>query len=156
MSHWSSMRTLDRVFITAWILLGLAVCAYAYQLGLFGPSGPESGFFPFVTGLLLMISGLGLAIGPGQRIEVDRSLFDDAAARRRVLLVIAAVAAMILLMPWIGFLTTAAIMSPLLLRAIEPRSWLFCVVTGGTVSVLIVLLFARLLDVPLPVGPMGF
>jgi len=150
------MRRLDRLLIALWILLGLAVCAYATQLGLFGPSGPESGFFPFVTGVLLTTSGVGIAIVPGQRIESSASLFDDAAARRRVLLVIAAVAAMIILMPWLGFLTTAAIMSPLLLRAIEPRSWLFCVLTGGTAAVLIALLFARLLDVPLPVGPMGF
>jgi putative tricarboxylic transport membrane protein len=150
------MRRLDRIFIAFWILLGLAVCAYAFQLGLFGPSGPESGFFPFVTGLLLTGSGVGLAVGPGQRIEAQGGLFDDAGARRRVILVIAAVAAMIFLMPWIGFLTTAAVVSPLLLRAIEPRSWAFCVVTGGTASVLIVLLFARVLDVPLPVGPLGF
>lgn len=150
------MRTLDRFFITFWILLGSAVCAYAQQLGLFGQSGPESGFFPFLTGLLLVASGVGLAIGPGQRIDSDGGLFEDTAAARRVLLVIGAVATMILLMPWIGFLTTAAVVSPLLLRAIEPRGWLFCVVTGGTASVLIVLLFARLLDVPLPVGPWGF
>jgi hypothetical protein len=150
------MRTLDRVFIAFWILIGLAVCAYAYGLGLFGRSGPESGLFPFLTGMLLAVSGIGLAIAPGQRITTDRGLFDDAAGRRRVLLVIGAVASMILLMPWIGFLTTAALVSPILLRAIEPRSWLFCIVTGGTASALIVLLFAHLLDVPLPVGPMGF
>jgi putative tricarboxylic transport membrane protein len=150
------MQRLDRIFIAVWIMLGLGVCTYSVQLGLFGPAGPESGFFPFITGVLLIASGVGLAASPGQRLAGEGGLVDDPAARKRVVLVIAAVALMILMMPWIGFLTTATVMSPLLLRALEPRSWLFCVTTGGIAAVLIVLLFAQLLDVPLPVGPLGF
>jgi hypothetical protein len=38
----------ERALNAFWILLGAAAAAYAWTLGLVGPSGPESGLFPLI------------------------------------------------------------------------------------------------------------
>ena len=48
----------ERALSAFWILLGAAAAAYAWTLGLIGPSGPESGLFPFFAGLIIMGAGL--------------------------------------------------------------------------------------------------
>src|SRR5262249_38168017 len=47
----------ERALNTFWILLGAAAAAYAWTLGLIGASGPESGLFPFLAGLIILVAG---------------------------------------------------------------------------------------------------
>lgn len=149
-------RDIDRAFMTLWVLLGLAVCAYARTLGFLGPSGPDSGFFPMITGILIAVSGALLLIRPEELPDAGQPLFDQGhAAAARVLLVIGALFAMILLIPHLGFLLTGASVTPLLLRAIDGRPWPFCIGVGALGATAIVLLFSKVLNVPLPVSPLG-
>jgi len=149
-------RAIDRAFMTLWVLLGLAVCAYARTLGFLGPAGPDSGFFPMITGALIAVSGALLLARPAELTDAGQPMFDQGpAAAARVLLVIGALLAMILLIPYLGFLLTGAIVTPLLLRAIDGRSWAFCIGVGASSAAAIVLLFSKALNVPLPVSPLG-
>lgn len=151
------MKTLDRGITALWIVLGLALCFYARELGLTGPSGPDSGFFPMIAGVLLTVSGVGILVSPGQRDAIGAEpLFRDGDSARRVGFVVGAVLLMIALIPWLGFLLTGALVTPFLLRAIETRSWTFCVAVGALGAGAIVLLFSQVLGVPLPRGPFGF
>ena len=52
---------------------GAAAATYAWTLGLAGPSGPDSGLFPFIAALIVMGAGvvllLSVAIGLVARIS---------------------------------------------------------------------------------------
>src|SRR5262245_18116860 len=52
----------ERALNAFWILLGAAAAAYAWTLGLIGASGPESGLFPFLAGLIIMGAGVVLLL----------------------------------------------------------------------------------------------
>lgn len=150
------MRTLDRIVVVLWILLGIAVCAYARGLGVFGPSGPASGFFPMITGVVIALSGVAIGVSRSDRPPEAARFFPDGMAALRVGIVIGAILLMIVLIPHLGYLLTGVLVTPLLLRAIEPRSWAFCIGVGAAGAAAIVLLFAKGLNVPLPRGPLGF
>lgn len=151
------MRTLDRTITALWIVLGLALCFYARELGLTGPTGPDSGFFPMIAGVLLTVSGVGILVAMLRDDEVGlEPLFQDRVSAQRVGLVIFAVMFMIFLTPFLGFFLTGVLVTPFLLRAIENRNWAFCILVGALGAGSIVALFSQVLGVPLPRGPLGF
>ena len=53
---------LDFAITVFWILLGAALCFYAHDLGLSAPTGPDSGFFLMIAGVLLTLSGVGVLV----------------------------------------------------------------------------------------------
>src|SRR5262245_12158407 len=82
----------ERALNAFWILLGAAAAAYAWTLGLIGASGPESGLFPFLAGLIIMGAGAVLLLRPAsENIAPD---FPRGEALWRVLGVIAGLAFM--------------------------------------------------------------
>jgi Tripartite tricarboxylate transporter TctB family len=47
----------------AWIIIGVAICLYAYKMGLGSFHEPGAGFVAFVTGLFLMLMGALIVMG---------------------------------------------------------------------------------------------
>lgn len=47
----------------AWIIIGVAICLYAYKMGLGSFREPGAGFVAFVTGLFLMLMGALIVMG---------------------------------------------------------------------------------------------
>src|SRR4249920_1249758 len=91
----------ERALNIFWILLGAAAAAYAWTLGLVGPSGPESGLFPFISALIVMGAGVVLLLRfpPGAIAPI----FPRGAALGRVIGVAAGFAFMALSIPFLGF-----------------------------------------------------
>src|SRR5690349_20708501 len=113
----------ERSLNTFWILLGAASAAYAWTLGLTGPSGPESGLFPFIAALIVMGAGVVLLLwSPPLSPEFPRG-----AALRRILAVIAGLAFMAISISYLGFAVAGFITMIILLRAVEKSGWLFSV-----------------------------
>ena len=57
-----------------WIIAGVAICLYAYKMGLGSFQEPGAGFVAFVTGLFLMLMGVLIVMGRKrglQRIPKD-------------------------------------------------------------------------------------
>src|SRR4029453_6124693 len=80
----------ERALNAFWILLGAAAATYAWTLGLIGASGPESGLFPFLAGLIVMGAGVVLLLRSlSENIAPD---FPRGDALWRVLGVIAGIA----------------------------------------------------------------
>jgi hypothetical protein len=48
----------ERSLNAFWIMLGAAAAAYAWTLGIMGPSGPDSGLFPLIAGLIILGAGV--------------------------------------------------------------------------------------------------
>lgn len=150
------MRAASLISDAAWVLLGLAVCIYAMRLRLWDAAGPGSGFLPFLAGLVIAGTGLGLLAREWAARPAGRPFWFDAAGRTRVALVIVALVAMALLMPRLGFLLAAVLVMTFLLGLTERRHLGSSVALAAASSVFIYWLFASLLQVRLPQGLLGF
>jgi putative tricarboxylic transport membrane protein len=135
-----------------WILLGGAAAAYAWTLGLTGPSGPESGLFPFIAALIVMGAGVVLLLwSPSVSPQLPRG-----AALGRVLGVIAGLAFMAISIPYLGFAVAGFITMIILLRSVEKSGWMFSVALAFVSVVVVVWLFGHVLGMTLPRGPWGW
>ncbi len=145
---------LERALNAFWVLLGAAAAAAAWRIGLFGPSGPESGFFPFIAALIVLGAGLVLFLRPGTRARAPG--FPRGAALGRIVGVIAGLAVMAIGMPYLGFAVTGTLTMIILLRTVEQTHWFGSVVLAVTSSASVVWLFGHVLGMVLPRGPWGW
>jgi hypothetical protein len=144
----------ERALNVFWILLGAAAAAHAWTIGLTGPSGPESGLFPFIAGLIVAGAGVGLLSLSSHRAAAPAR--PRGAALGRVLGVVAGLALMAAAIPRLGFAAASAITMIVLLRTVERSSWLGSIVlTVGAVAG-VMWLFGQALGLPLPRGPWGW
>jgi hypothetical protein len=144
----------ERAVNVFWILLGAAAAAHAWTIGLTGPSGPESGLFPFIAGLIVAGAGVGLLSLSSHRAAAPA--WPRGAALGRVLGVVAGLALMAAAIPRLGFAAASAITMIVLLRTVERSSWLGSIVlTVGAVAG-VMWLFGQALGLPLPRGPWGW
>lgn len=160
----NAMARLDAAVSLFWVLLGIALCWSSMGLGLSDPSGPASGFFPFLAGLLVLGGGVGLLLrhvvtggqpAPGE--EIAPQFWEAPGAPFRTAVLIVVVGGMILAVPYLGFALAGAVGLPILFRVIAPdKSWVSAIVTGIIAAGGMHLLFAVALGTPLPRGPFGF
>ena len=144
----------ERALNVFWILLGAAAAAHAWTIGLTGPSGPESGLFPLLAGLIVAGAGVALLLIPSQRAGAPA--WPRGAALVRVLGVVAGLALMAVAIPYLGFAAASAITMIVLLRTVERSSWIGSIaLTIGAVAG-VMWLFGHALGMPLPRGPWGW
>lgn len=144
----------ERALNVFWIVLGLAAAAYSRSIGLVGPSGPESGLFPLIAGLLIAAAGFVLLIRPAHRARDPQ--WAGGAALARVIGVCAGLAVMAFAMDYLGFAVTSALTMIVLLRTVDRGSWLWSIVFATGSVLFVVWLFGHLLGMPLPRGPWGW
>lgn len=144
----------ERALNAFWIVLGAAAAAYAWTLGIVGPSGPESGLFPFIAALIILGAGMVLTMMPSQRATAFT--FARGAALSRVLGVVGGLALMAVALPYLGFAVAGAITMLVLLRAVERVSWTGSLVLAAVSVVVVSWLFGHVLGMALPRGPWGW
>jgi putative tricarboxylic transport membrane protein len=144
----------ERALNAFWIVLGGAAAAYAWTLGLFGPSGPESGLFPFIAALIVTGAGIVLLVRPSMRARAAD--WPRGAAFYRVAGVLVGLAVMALGMPYLGFAVAGALTMIILLRTVEQSSWTGSIAMALASVVAVVWLFGYMLGMVLPRGPWGF
>lgn len=145
---------IERLLNLFWILLGSAAAWQSWRLGLRGPSGPESGLFPFIASCAIALLGLTLLISRASRAMQPQ--WPDARGGLRALGVAAGIALMAFGMDRIGFVASAAIAMPILLRTIDRASWLETLLLTVASIGAVVLVFGQVLGMPLPRGPWGW
>jgi putative tricarboxylic transport membrane protein len=144
----------ERSLNAFWIVLGAAAASYAWTLGVIGPSGPDSGLFPLIAGLIILGAGLILLFQrSGYACAPD---FPRGAALWRVGGVIGGLALMAFGVPYLGFAITGAITMLILLRTVEQSSWLVSILLAILSVAAVMWLFGRILGMPLPRGMWGF
>jgi putative tricarboxylic transport membrane protein len=144
----------ERALNVFWILLGAGAAAHAWTIGLTGPSGPESGLFPLLAGLIVAGAGAALLVLPGHRAGAPA--WPRGAALGRVLGVVAGLALMAVAIPHLGFAAASAVTMIVLLRTVERSSWPGSIaLTIGAVAG-VMWLFGHALGMPLPRGPWGW
>jgi hypothetical protein len=144
----------ERALNVFWILLGVGAAAHAWTIGLTGPSGPESGLFPLLAGLIVAGAGVALLLLPSHRASARA--WPRGTALGRVLGVVVGLALMAFAIPYLGFAAAAAITMIVLLRTVERSSWIGSIaLTIGAVAG-VMWLFGHVLGMSLPRGPWGW
>ena len=142
---------LERTLNAFWILLGAAAAAYAWTLGLVGPSGPESGLFPLLAGLIVIGAGIALLFRSPLVPQLPRG-----AALLRVAGVVGGLAFMALALPYAGFAVTGALAMLILVRTAGDSSWVGAIVLALASVAVVMWLFGQVLGMALPRGPWGW
>jgi hypothetical protein len=150
------MNVHEQVNNVFWVGLGAGICFYALRLKFWGASGPESGFVPFLSGLLIGGTGLFLLASEGIKKSGKEKFWDSALARRRIFFVLLAFCAMTFLMPYLGFLLTSTLVLAFLLQVLEVRSWVKTILLAVVCSVAFYIFFDRLFGIHLPTGVIRF
>lgn len=143
---------MERALNAFWILLGAAAAAYAWTLGLAGPSGPESGLFPLIAALIIMGAG-GVLLSKG---SLRTPQFPRGAALRRIAGVVGGLAFMAIALPYAGFALTGALTMVILLRTTGDTGWPGSIALALASTAIVVWLFGHALGMPLPRGPWGW
>ncbi|MDR7400986.1 MAG: tripartite tricarboxylate transporter TctB family protein [Armatimonadota bacterium] len=135
-------------------LLGSYVFVAARSFPRMAGQYPGPGLFPQLLGALLVIAGVALVVGSvaGGRARVRRALLGGSRRERlSALLVVAAVIFYIVAVTRLGFAVVSVLILSGLMAALGVRVRWSVLIGVGTTVVLYVL-FARLLRVPLPEG----
>jgi putative tricarboxylic transport membrane protein len=144
----------ERALNVFWIVLGAAAAAGAWNIGLAGPSGPESGLFPFIAGFIVAGAGAVMLLKPSTAATAPE--WPTGGALWRVAGVVAGLAVMALCVPYLGFAVSSVITMIVLLRTVEHANWIGSIALAlGSVAITM-WLFGSLLGMPLPRGPWGW
>ena len=111
---------------------------------------PQSGFLPFVYGVLLA----GLAVGTLANGAAASASSDDQTTGKP-LAVLAALAAAVVGVEPAGFGVAVFLLLAFLFAAVERLPVLRSLIVAGAPTAVLVLIFRTWLGVPLPVGPLG-
>lgn len=150
------MRVSDAVSGAVCVAAGAALAFHAASFPRTAVQAYGPGFFPALLGIALAASGL-LLIGRGLAARQPLLALPDwvrrPAAWARLATLPACVLAYMALAPVIGFLGAASLPTAAMLAALTHRPALSMAVAVGS-ALAIWLVFAKLLLVPLPVGPL--
>jgi hypothetical protein len=130
----------------------------ALRLERWGFDGPDAGFFPQLTAVAALLLALAVAVWPGQASPGDDEEGgegDEGSIGAPVTFAWYAVALVVMAAGsfWVGFVPTAVLLSVLVMRFGEGRSWLASVGFGLVCGLFCLAVFGWLLRVDLPEGP---
>lgn len=152
------MKSLEQILNLFWLFLGTAICIFSLTLRLYGPSGPESGLVPFLSGLIIGSVGLYLFLSKStkQNKVGDSKFWEFSTVRNRVILVLFGFCAMAYLLPELGFVISSVLITTFLLRVLERQNILKAIAIALVCCFAVYALFGIILKIILPVGPFGF
>ena len=113
---------------------------------------PGAGFYPVFVAVFAIVVALAATASAYRSAPGTASIELEAASRRRVVISVVALVAFCLALPWIGYPVAALAFVTVILRYLGGR-WTTALLTGVLSSAGSYVLFAVLLDVPLPRGP---
>lgn len=148
----SGMRV-EKTLNLLWVIVGIAIASLAPRYTLLDASGPGGGFLPLVTGLIIALCGLSLLFSSGGAASPD---WPAASVWARMGAIVVGLAAIAIIMPYLGFILTVIPVMVVLMHAVERQSWITVLIISVVSTVLVYLLFTRVLGTSLPRGLLGF
>jgi putative tricarboxylic transport membrane protein len=148
----ASTRTLEIIVSVALLALAVLIMWDSKRMGAgWGPSGPESGYFPFYIGLLMGIASVV------NLVKAWRMTRDDSFVSREEIRLVGAMffpaLVFVFLMQWLGIYVSGALLIAAFMRWQGKFSYAMCAAVGvGTVVVLFAM-FELWFKVPLIKGP---
>lgn len=152
-SHLGSWISVDRVFGLALAVICLVVIVdlrSASFLVFWDEAGPGPAWLPLCLALILLILSLPLILSR-TRTKASQLAASPSGTAKYILLVLALAAAF----PVVGGLLSMGIFVVVEMLWVERQGWLTSLVAGLISVAIVQLVFASLLGVPLPTGPLG-
>jgi hypothetical protein len=113
---------------------------------------PGAGFYPVIVAVFAIVVALAATVTAYRSAPGGGTVELDAASRRRVVISVVALLAFCLALPWVGYPAAAFAFVTVVLRYLGAR-WTTALLIAALSAVGSHVLFAVLLDVPLPRGP---
>jgi putative tricarboxylic transport membrane protein len=150
-----SKRKVDIVVALILAGAGALVIIDSLRLGMgWAADGPQSGYFPFYIGLLLVVSSVGsIGVTLFARAQ-SRGAFVERARFRDVLKVLLPAAVFVALIGVIGIYVASALFIGAFMRWLGRFRWRTIVIVAVAVPFALFLLFEIWFLVPLPKGPL--
>jgi putative tricarboxylic transport membrane protein len=138
-----------------WLILGLGITFGSYKMGLGTLSHPGPGFLPFgcggiLVGLSVLVFKKGM-LSPRGAVGTFQLLWGGTRWHKGVYIV-AALLIYNFTFVYLGFILSTILLFLFLFKAIEPQKWSIAIPGALVASLASYVLFARWLDVQLPVG----
>jgi putative tricarboxylic transport membrane protein len=150
------MRRADQVSGALLLVFGAGFAAGARQYPYWAPTGPGSGFLPFWLGLVMAALATFLLVGATRRPDAGPPWLPGGRALLRLVIVIVATAAFVWLLPVLGMTLATFLFLFGILRFLEGHGWLATAGVAIAASAANWLIFIFWLNVPFPVGILGF
>ena len=133
--------------------LGIVTIVGSLKVGIgWGAEGPQSGFFPFWIGLILVLASV--VNFARARHSAGGGLFAEWGQIRQVLKVVWPTALYVAAIPWLGIYVASALLIAGFMRWIGRYGWLLTLAISIGLPVLAYVTFERWFLVPLPKGPL--
>lgn len=135
--------------------LGVYILSTSYAWPYMSQNGPGPGFFPVWYGIAMIVLSLALV---GSRVIRPAERADEPIDWRgigRALGTWAALVIAVALMPVIGFVSGLALLCLFLISVVFQRSLVEALVASVGITALFHIVFVMLLQLDLPVGPLG-
>jgi putative tricarboxylic transport membrane protein len=117
---------------------------------------PQTGFFPSLLAYLLLLGSLVLLGQALRQSATTASLWTIAAEGwKRIGLVFLVLISFALVFESLGYLISTFFLMVFLLRAIDPQKWIVVIAVAFSTTLVSYLIFASLLNIPLPKGLLG-
>ena len=145
-------------FIGAWavLLLGLFIVVFSIPLQYYTDLGPGAGFLPFWIGVGVIVGGVVEVIKVfrmKQRTEMGTFLQPRSKLGLQMLVLIVIT---FLIFPFVGFSVGLALCAAAAMRIIGKHKIMTCGITAVLSAIFIRVVFAQWLDIPLPMGMIGW
>lgn len=150
-----SIRTMEIVVTLLFIAVGTVVVVDSIRLGIGWREneGPQSGYFPFYVGALMILASAGTLIRTLIVRDSGREGFVGVHAAKQVVLVLVPLLAYVGLTALIGLYVASAIYIALFMRYFGHYGWAVGIPVAAGVMGLLFLTFERWFLVALPKGP---
>jgi putative tricarboxylic transport membrane protein len=145
-----------------WVVIGIAVCIGAIQLGLGHLHNPGTGLSPFMSGSLLVFLGIillftGVSKKSGKEDHVyERKGIVVKGNQKILFLTLLVLVGYILLFEFLGFSLSTFFFFFSLCKLTRPKRWLMPLLFSGSSVILSYLIFSVWLKAQLPAGIVGF
>jgi putative tricarboxylic transport membrane protein len=157
MNRWRNLNKSELVAAALLFALGVSIMSQAWEWTYLTRDGPGPGFFPLWAGIGITVLSVGVAFFHIYAVfneqPVERVNWDGSA---RVLVGWVGLAVSIALLKPAGFIVSFFLLVLFLVFFIFRRRFITALATGVGCCAAFWLVFEKLLDVQLPVGPLGF
>jgi len=145
---------LDLIGGIFWLLLSIVAIMESYRLNLGSWQKPGSGFLPFLAACFLGIFSIIVILGARlsrKKVE-EREVWPNREGWPKAAFVFIILLAYTLGLEKVGFMVTTFLLVLLLLKTIEPQSWMKSLLFSFSVVFISYIIFHTWLKVPLPSG----
>lgn len=152
----ASVHTMEIATALAIIVFAAVVMISNYRLGAgWDSNGPESGYFPFYVGAILLISGVAILIGEVVKGGANAAeSFVESRPMRRVLQIVIPTIIYVVAIIYVGiYVSTAVFVTTFMIWLGRYRPWI-AALFGIGIAVALFLTFEVWFLVPLPKGPL--